>query len=171
MNEHLSFLVQQTRFTCATSFSWSVTFNPCFFPNTNLQHYQNALTTVVETHQVNPLPTYNQKGVLPEPQYYGKCLDGAVVIVRSNCPTTLSKRMSMQSIPTAPTLRNSASSFLYWEHGPPHHEKIKCYRMITTLTRSPPPHAIRTTRMKTKKMDQTNSQGQLCVQHTISRKR
>ena len=35
-----------------------------------------------ETHTVNPLPTYDQNGILLEPQYYTKRLDGATVIIR-----------------------------------------------------------------------------------------
>lgn len=41
-----------------------------------------ALAAAAETHQVNPLPAYDQNGVLLEPQYYGKRLDGATVIAR-----------------------------------------------------------------------------------------
>lgn len=35
-----------------------------------------------ETHCVNPLPAYDQNGVLLEPQYYMKRLEGATVIIR-----------------------------------------------------------------------------------------
>jgi len=41
-----------------------------------------ALAAAAETHQVNPLPGYDQNGVLLEPQYYTKRLDGATVIIR-----------------------------------------------------------------------------------------
>ena len=41
-----------------------------------------ALAVAAETHQVNPLPAYDQNGVLLEPHYYGKRLDGATVVIR-----------------------------------------------------------------------------------------
>lgn len=41
-----------------------------------------ALASAAATHQVNPLPGYDQNGVLLEPQYYGKRLDGATVVIR-----------------------------------------------------------------------------------------
>ena len=40
-----------------------------------------ALAVAAETHQVNPLPAYDQNGVLLEPQYYSKRLDGATVVL------------------------------------------------------------------------------------------
>ena len=42
----------------------------------------NALAVAAETHSVNPLPAYDLNGVLVEPQYYTKRLDGATVIIR-----------------------------------------------------------------------------------------
>ena len=41
-----------------------------------------ALAAAASTHQVNPLPAYDQNGVLLEPQYYTKRLDGATVVIR-----------------------------------------------------------------------------------------
>lgn len=41
-----------------------------------------ALAVAAETHSINPLPAYDQNGVLIEPQYYMKRLDGATVILR-----------------------------------------------------------------------------------------
>ena len=41
-----------------------------------------ALAVAAQTHQVNPLPGYDQNGVLLEPHYYGKRLDGATVVIR-----------------------------------------------------------------------------------------
>lgn len=41
-----------------------------------------ALAAAAETHQVHPLPAYDQNGVLLEPQYYGRRLDGATVVAR-----------------------------------------------------------------------------------------
>lgn len=41
-----------------------------------------ALAAAAETHQVNPLPAYDQNGRLLEPQYYTKRLDGATVAIR-----------------------------------------------------------------------------------------
>ena len=41
-----------------------------------------ALAAAAETHQVHPLPGYDQNGVLLEPLYYVKRLEGATVIAR-----------------------------------------------------------------------------------------
>lgn len=41
-----------------------------------------ALEVAAETHRVKPLPAYDLNGVLIEPQYYTKRLDGATVILR-----------------------------------------------------------------------------------------
>ena len=41
-----------------------------------------ALAVAAESHSVNPLPAYDQNGVLIEPQYYTRRLDGATVIIR-----------------------------------------------------------------------------------------
>ena len=41
-----------------------------------------ALTAAAETHKVNPLPAYDQNGVVIEPQFYTRRLEGATVIIR-----------------------------------------------------------------------------------------
>jgi len=41
-----------------------------------------ALAAAAETHSVNPLPAYDQNGVLVEPLQYNRRLDGATVIIR-----------------------------------------------------------------------------------------
>jgi hypothetical protein len=40
------------------------------------------LAAAAETHLVNPLPGYDQNGVLIEPQLYSRRLDGATVVIR-----------------------------------------------------------------------------------------
>ena len=49
---------------------------------TSTERAAEDLAVAAETHAVNPLPVYDQNGVLLEPQYYTKRLDGATVIIR-----------------------------------------------------------------------------------------
>ena len=48
---------------------------------TSTERAAEDLAVAAETHAINLLPVYNQNGVLLEPQYYTKCLDGATVII------------------------------------------------------------------------------------------
>lgn len=48
-----------------------------------------ALAAASKSYQVNPLPAYDQNGVLLEPQYYVKRLDGATIIARFSLTHTV----------------------------------------------------------------------------------